>query len=213
MPAPWLIAVPFDGAKFGSRYGLDPLARPRDFFITMSGGQQFLNLRAGVTIPDDPPIFDAPDAPAVVLRNLASDEVDNSRAPDAKRDRAVADVIINEINVLRGIVIGADSLVFDPANMPNATGLTSANITVTGAAFGDFVDVAAPYSLQGIIATAYVSAVNTVVIRLHNGTGGAVNLASGTWNVIVRRQGVLAPRTLAQAKTAIKNSINAGTVD
>lgn len=149
----------------------------------------------------------------VQYRNRAADDIDNSRAPDSKRDRAVADTIIDELNVLRGIVIGTNSLTFNPASMANGTGLTSSTITVTGAAFGDFVDVAAPYNLQGIIATAYVTAANTVAIRLHNGTGAAVDLASGVWNVIVRRQGVLAPRTLAQAKAVIKNKINSGAMD
>jgi hypothetical protein len=117
------------------------------------------------------------------------------------------------LNVLRDDVIGVASQTWDPASMANATGLTSPNFTVSGAAFGDLVDPVAPYTLAGVTATAYVSAANTAVIRLHNGTGGAVNLASGSWSVIVRRHGTLAPRTLAQAQTAIKNEINAGAVD
>ncbi len=80
------------------------------------------------------------------------------------------------------------SLVWDPANLVDGAGETSSGITVTGAAFGDFVDVAAPYDLQGITATAYVSAANTVKIRVQNETGGAINLASGTWKVRIRRQ-------------------------
>ena len=97
--------------------------------------------------------------------------------------------------------------------MANATGLTSAAITVTGAAFGDEVRPVAPYSLAGITATAYVSAANTVNIRLHNGTGAAVNLASGTWTVIVRRQPVMAQRTKAQLVTAMQTKITAGDAD
>ena len=85
--------------------------------------------------------------------------------------------------------------------------------TVTGAAFGDIVHPIAPYTLAGVTATAYVSAANTANIRLHNGTGAAVDLASGTWNVIVIRHTVLAPRTLAQAKTAMQNKVTAGDVD
>lgn len=135
----------------------------------------------------------------------------------AKLYRAVASVLLDELNVLRGLVfdqlIGTTQVTIDPPNIANGSGVTSANITVTGAAFGDFVDVAAPYSLQGLILTGYVSAADTVQVRLHNGTGGAVNLASGTWRVTVRRQTSLADRTLAQAKTAIGNKIDSGGVD
>lgn len=75
------------------------------------------------------------------------------------------------------------SLIWDPANMADGTGLTSPDIAVTGAAFGMNVTVAAPYDLQGIIATAYVQAADVVKIRLQNETGGAIDLGNGTWQV------------------------------
>lgn len=127
--------------------------------------------------------------------------------------RALVGVLLDELNILRGQIVGVAQAVWDPANMSNGTGVTSPNLTVQGAAFGDVVDVVAPYSLAGITATAYVSAANTINVRLHNGTGGAVNLASGTWGVCVRRHTALPDRTLAQARTAIANKINAGEVD
>lgn len=80
------------------------------------------------------------------------------------------------------------TLVWNPGNLVDGAGETSSGITVTGAAFGDFVDVAAPYDLQGITVTAYVSASDTVKIRAQNETGGAIDLASGTWRVRIRRQ-------------------------
>lgn len=76
---------------------------------------------------------------------------------------------------------------FNPGAITNASGILLSAITVTGAALGDFVQVAAPYDLQGIDATAYVSAANTVKIRLSNLTGSTVTLASGTWRVRVVR--------------------------
>lgn len=127
--------------------------------------------------------------------------------------RALMLIALDEINLLRGVVIGTGSLVFDPANMTNGTGVTSAAITVTGAAFGDLVDVAAPYTLAGIIAKGYVSAANTVTIRLHNGTGGAVNLGSGTWTVVVRRQPAMPARTKTQLVNAMTAKIMAGDAD
>lgn len=80
------------------------------------------------------------------------------------------------------------SIVWDPANMADGAGETSGDITVTGAAFGDFVEVAAPYDLQGIVATGYVRAADTVRIRLQNETGGAIDLPSGTWRVRVNKR-------------------------
>ncbi|MDD5587274.1 MAG: DUF2793 domain-containing protein [Alphaproteobacteria bacterium] len=76
---------------------------------------------------------------------------------------------------------------WNPGTLANGSGATSAAVTVAGAAFGDFVQVAAPYDLQGVLATAYVSAANTVVARLQNQTGGGVTLASGTWRVRVSK--------------------------
>lgn len=127
--------------------------------------------------------------------------------------RALASILVDEINILRQQVVGVAQSVWDPASMANGAGVTSPNFTVTGAAFGDVVDVAAPYSLQGVIATGYVSAANTVVVRLQNGSGGNVNLASGTWGVVVRRHTAMPDRTLAQARNALKNKINNGDVD
>lgn len=69
---------------------------------------------------------------------------------------------------------------WDPPSL--ATGeRTNTDVTVTGAAFGDFVVVCAPYSLQLMTVTASVSADDTITIRLLNTTGSTINLASGTW--------------------------------
>jgi len=146
-------------------------------------------------------------------RTTANANLDNNKDSIHKLLRAAAAVLVDELNLLRDDVIGITSQVWNPASMLNATGLTSPNFTVTGAAFGDVVHPIAPYTLAGVTATAYVSAANTANIRLHNGTGSAVDLASGTWNVIVIRHTVLAPRTLAQAKTAMQNKVNSGDVD
>lgn len=81
------------------------------------------------------------------------------------------------------------SFTFDPGSLLDAAGETSAAQTVTGVAFGDFVLVAAPYDLQGITVTAYVSAVDTVVVRVQNESGGTLNLADGTWKVVVLKPG------------------------
>jgi hypothetical protein len=79
------------------------------------------------------------------------------------------------------------SATWNPGSLADGDGETSPAITVTGAALGDFVQVSAPHDLQGVIAVGYVSAANTVKIRLQNESGGVVDLASGTWKVAVRQ--------------------------
>lgn len=68
---------------------------------------------------------------------------------------------------------------WDPANI-GAAAQDTTTITVTGAALGDTVAVGFSLDLQLLQLTGYVSAANTVTVVLQNGTGGAINLASGT---------------------------------
>ena len=86
-------------------------------------------------------------------------------------------------NILATGVLNATATV-DPASLVDGAGETK-TVTVTGAALGDFAMVAAPYDLSGVVVTAYVSAANTVSIRLQNESGSTVDLASGTWKVKV----------------------------
>lgn len=58
--------------------------------------------------------------------------------------------------------------------------------TVTGAATGDFALVSPPGNLTaGLVHSAFVSAANTVTIRIINGTAGAIDPASATWGIAV----------------------------
>lgn len=83
------------------------------------------------------------------------------------------------------ITTAPGSLVWNPGNVANGSGETSPSISVTYAVFGNPVIVAAPYDLQGLTATGYVDGTNSVRIRISNTTGGAIDLASGTWQVWV----------------------------
>jgi hypothetical protein len=59
-------------------------------------------------------------------------------------------------------------------------------ITVTGAATGDVVILGAPSAIEsGLTWCGYVSAADTVTVRLHNSSGGSVNPASATWKATV----------------------------
>lgn len=81
------------------------------------------------------------------------------------------------------------SFTYDPGNLVDGAGETSGAQTLTGAAFGGVVDIAAPYDLQGITVTAYVSAANTIKVRVQNESTATVDLASGTWRASYRRLG------------------------
>ena len=62
-------------------------------------------------------------------------------------------------------------------------GTTTTTITVIGAVLGDYAHVSFNLSLQGLIATAYVSAADTVTIILFNPTGSDIDLASASATV------------------------------
>ena len=79
-------------------------------------------------------------------------------------------------------------------------------VTVTGAALGDFVTgVSLGVDLAGLTVTAYVSAANTVTVRLQNESGGAVDLASTTLRVMVASHSLAAA---ASDLTASKVGVN-----
>lgn len=62
-------------------------------------------------------------------------------------------------------------------------------VTVTGAELGDYVlAVSVGVSQAGVILSGYVSAADTVTVLLQNESGGAVNLASTTLSVLVRKK-------------------------
>lgn len=59
-------------------------------------------------------------------------------------------------------------------------------ITVTGAATGDAVQLAPPSGIEADLTwCGYVSAADTVTVRVVNATAGAIDPASATWGVIV----------------------------
>lgn len=61
-------------------------------------------------------------------------------------------------------------------------------VTVTGAALGDYVTaVSVGVDAAGLVLSGYVSAADTVTVVARNGTGGAVDLASTTLAVLVRK--------------------------
>jgi hypothetical protein len=80
----------FDGAKFAARYGLNALAR--DFWC------DGLNLHVPDNLPDDPPIFEAPDSRPVVLRKIAAALAEDEKS-ESKLMRALLAALLDELNL------------------------------------------------------------------------------------------------------------------
>jgi len=79
------------------------------------------------------------------------------------------------------------SLVWDPPSI-SAGGTQTGAVTVTGAAVGDYAEIATPYTLQGLTLSCYVTGASTVGIVLTNPTGSPIDLGSGTWWVRVHKR-------------------------
>jgi hypothetical protein len=78
----------------------------------------------------------------------------------------------------------------DPATLDFASIAAGADdeltVTVPDAAIGDPVIVAPPATLEaGLAVTAFVSAADTVTIRLVNATASPIDPASGAWTVAI----------------------------
>lgn len=80
--------------------------------------------------------------------------------------------------------------VYDPASLNDGVGATAA-VTVTGASLGDFAFSSLSLDAVGFTYDSYVSAANTVSVRLQNESGGTVNLASLTIRSVVVPRGVV----------------------
>ena len=84
---------------------------------------------------------------------------------------------------LAAVAMGTATLDFPSIAAGASAELT---ITVTGAAVGHAVSIGPPSTLNaGLQVTGFVSATNTVTVRLLNSTGSAVDPASATWKAVV----------------------------
>ena len=74
------------------------------------------------------------------------------------------------------------SATFDPASLA-AGASTTTNVTVTGAALGDFVIVAPSIANPGLTITGSVTAASTVTVTYANNTAGAIDMLTHTIRV------------------------------
>jgi hypothetical protein len=110
------------------------------------------------------------------------------QGPNAGNGIVYADGFAGPTGVLGPKTISNTTITFDPPSLTTGAIAVSTGITVTGAAIGDNIELYPPYDTQGVAAQAQASAANTIVISLHNRSAGTVDLASGTWGVVVKRR-------------------------
>lgn len=79
------------------------------------------------------------------------------------------------------------TVTFNPASLTTGA-FAEADVTVTGAALGDSVQLFPPYDTQGIMYQGSVAAANTVTIALTSCSASTVDLASGSWGVVIWRR-------------------------
>lgn len=77
--------------------------------------------------------------------------------------------------------------VYDAPSLAAGLGTTT-TVACAGAALGDFATCSFGVDLQGMTASAYVSAANVVSVRIQNGTTGTIDLASTNLRVRVSKQ-------------------------
>lgn len=100
MPPPYTVTyATFDGAKFATRYALNPTT-PDFWMQPLNATQGSLHLRAGVTLPDDPPIFDPPDAPNITNQKIINEFLTTTDAR-AVLSRAIVLTIMDAMNTVR----------------------------------------------------------------------------------------------------------------
>lgn len=118
---------------------------------------------------------------------MATSRTQSATQVPEKYDRGVFGRLLRALDFeFNRLTSFANDFTWNPGNILNGSS-DSTTVTITGlkANVKQHVRVFAPYSLQGLQADGYVSADNTVTVTLYNNTGGAVNLASGEWGVIV----------------------------
>lgn len=86
------------------------------------------------------------------------------------------------------LVVVSTTVTFDPPSLATGVFATSSEIAVTGIALGDSIELYPPYSTQGIMYQATPSTAGNMIINLTSCAAGTVDLASGTWGVVVKRR-------------------------
>lgn len=102
-----------------------------------------------------------------------------------KNDRSTAASLDGSATALSGALIPIElhTTATVAPGLIAASSTADTSVTITGAAVGDFVQLTPPTTLAaGITWNAFVSAANTVKVRLANVTVAGITPASATWS-------------------------------
>lgn len=125
-------------------------------------------------------------------------EITNSSALSHAELQALLDAMLVDYTAIRAVLAGvlSGSDTWDAGSIADGDEEVK-EITVTGAALGDFVLVSSSIDVADLALTAKVTATNTVTVQLLNNTGGAIDLASATIYVrVLPRATFAAPAAL-----------------
>lgn len=120
-------------------------------------------------------------------------------------DHAALKADAERIRLLVGGLIRG-SATYDTASLNDGAGATT-TVTATGAALGDFALVSLGLDVAGITVTGYVSATDTVAVRIQNESGGTLDLASTTIRVCVIPQATLLAVAALTASTGTSATV------
>ena len=106
-------------------------------------------------------------------------------APDGFTGPVTGNVVSSSVNIGSGgalTYVKKAAVTVDPASI-SAGAVNEETVTVSGAVAGDLVIVSPPAAIEASVCVvgAYVSASNTVKLRLYNPTGAPIDPASGSW--------------------------------
>lgn len=125
-------------------------------------------------------------------------EINPRTAQHDSQLEAILDSLLTDITAIRTVLGGvlSGSTTWDVGNLADGAG-ESKDVTVTGAALGDFVVASLGVDIQGMVISAAVKAADTVTVRIQNESGGAVDLASTTLRVrVIPQASFAAPAAL-----------------
>ena len=142
-------------------------------------GFQNGRLRLGKTTIADLRVKDTLTATNLV-GNIANEDV--IKGTDQKTSRYYLKEYFYQLPALNGNL--TNSVTKDWANLANGAE-DAQDVTVTGAALGDYALASMSIDVTDLTITASVTAADTVTVILTNNTGGAIDLGSGTLSVMV----------------------------
>jgi hypothetical protein len=79
------------------------------------------------------------------------------------------------------------TLTIDPPSLTTGA-FAESDFALPGVALGDSIELYPPYDMQGIMYQASVQAANNITVAFSSCNTGTVDLASGSWGVVVKRR-------------------------